>query len=572
MTTRFQLDPILNSAPVGIAVFDYGGLFEAVNPAYCAIYGYQADELLGASITTIFPVEMQERILQLHRGFLDQGTPLGGEWEVLRRDKSRLHVISNSVLVVDAAGQRLRFVYVTDISERRRMELELRASEQRLALVLRGTDDAVIDADLVSGQRNYSAKWWQMLGYPVDAWPLDGNHWQKLMHPEDREPIAAAFAAALAGNSDRFEIKMRMQHRDGQYRDILSRGYISRDATGRAIRYTGANTDLTDYLRIEREAQQFQALVESSDDAIISKSLNGTVTSWNAGAQAMFGYSAQEMLGQPISVLMPEDRVHEEDEILRRIRRGEKVRHFETVRRRKDGTSIHVSVTISPILDQQGQVIGASKIARDITPLLLHRQQLEYAAQHDHLTDLPNRYLFSDRLQQALVLARRQRLVLAIVYIDLDGFKLINDNYGHSAGDALLVTLTAHIKDALREVDTLARLGGDEFAAVLVDVQSLEDCKVLIQRVLLACAEPVPVGDYRVQVSASIGLTLYPADDAVPEQLLAHADQAMYQAKKAGKNQYCVFEPKPLEDALEDAPEDRPADRPAQPPAEQPAQ
>jgi diguanylate cyclase (GGDEF)-like protein len=188
-------------------------------------------------------------------------------------------------------------------------------------------------------------------------------------------------------------------------------------------------------------------------------------------------------------------------------------------------------------------VIGASKIARDITSLLRYREQLEHVARHDPLTDLPNRHLFSDRLQQALVLARRQRLVLAIVYIDLDGFKHINDNFGHLAGDELLVTVSGRIKDALREVDTLARLGGDEFAAVLVDVQGLEECQDLIQRVLFACAEPVAIGSRTAQVSASIGLTLYPMDDGTPEELLAHADKAMYQAKKAGKNQYRVFEP-----------------------------
>jgi diguanylate cyclase (GGDEF)-like protein/PAS domain S-box-containing protein len=414
MPTRFQLDPILNSAPVGIAVFDYDGLFEAVNPAYCAIYGYQADELLGASITSIFPPEMQERVLALHRKFLDEGAALGGEWEVVRRDKTRLHVISHSVLVVNEAAERYRFVYVTDISERRRME---------------------------------------------------------------------------------------------------------------------------------QKAQHFQALVQSSDDAIISKSLEGIVTSWNAGAEAVFGFSEQEMVGQPIALLIPTERTDEENDILARLTRGEKVRHFETVRLRKDGSSIHVSVTISPILNQQGVVVGASKIARDITPLLQYRAQLEHVARHDPLTDLPNRHLFSDRLQQALVLARRQKLVLAIVYIDLDGFKHINDNFGHLAGDALLVTVSTRIKDTLREVDTLARLGGDEFAAVLVDVQGLEECKELIQRVLWVCAEPVLLGGRVARVSASIGLTLYPMDDATPEDLLAHADQAMYRAKKAGKNQYSVFEP-----------------------------
>ena len=414
---------------------------------------------------------------------------------------------------------------------------------------------------------------------------------------------------------------------------------------------------------MEQEASHFRSIVESSDDAIISKSLDSVVTSWNAGAQAMFGYSAEEMLGRPITVLLPPDRLNEEELILQRLRAGEKVDHFETLRIRKDGRAVHVSVTISPIHDADGKVVGASKIARDIgekkaleaqllltasvfshtregilvigtdgvimevnpaftqitgygrdellgqsakalvarhdvadlltavsqalnvhghyqgehwsrrrdqrkfamlltvsvvrntagviqnyvalladiTPLRLRQDELEHLAHHDALTDLPNRVLLADRIQQALILARRQGFKVAVLYIDLDGFKQVNDAFGHAVGDALLVALSKRMKLALREVDTLARIGGDEFAAVLSDVKGLEECQHLLQRVLLACCTPVPIGEQQVQVSASIGVALYPQDDVQAEQLLSHADQAMYLAKQSGKNRYQVF-------------------------------
>jgi diguanylate cyclase (GGDEF)-like protein/PAS domain S-box-containing protein len=411
-------------------------------------------------------------------------------------------------------------------------------------------------------------------------------------------------------------------------------------------------------------ALHFRAIVESSDDAIISKTIDGIVTSWNRGAENLFGYSAEEMVGRPLLLLFPGDRLTEEDLILERLREGERVDHFETVRVRKDGTTIHVSVTISPIHDAQGRIIGASKIARDITErkraegqlqlsssvfthtgeavvitdkwgrilevnqafttitgythsevagkdhrffhshrqpphaleallsqlradghcqgevwsvrkegsdfaglltvsavksadgaiqnyvvlfaditaLRVQQERLEHVANFDALTDLPNRLLLSDRLRQAMAQAQRQRQTLAVLYLDLDGFKQINDRHGHSVGDELLVQLSRRMKAALREVDTLARFGGDEFVAVLIDVQGPLECRPLVERVLHACSEPVLLQGVSAAVSASIGVTFYPQDDSDADQLIRHADRAMYEAKQSGKNRFYVFD------------------------------
>jgi diguanylate cyclase (GGDEF)-like protein/PAS domain S-box-containing protein len=299
---------------------------------------------------------------------------------------------------------------------------------------------------------------------------------------------------------------------------------------------------LTPTLDAEAESSHYRAIVESSDDAIISKTLDGIVTSWNRGASNIFGYTSREMVGHPLLKLFPPDRVTEEDLILERIREGEKVDHFETIRLHKDGRRIDVSVTISPIYDRVGNIVGASKIARDITPVRMQQAQLAHVAYFDSLTDLPNRLLLSDRLHQAMAYATRQQQTLAVLYLDLDGFKYINDTFGHSVGDELLIAVSMRMKSALREVDTLARIGGDEFVAVLVNVQGLGECAELVERILNACSEPVVLDNRLMQVSASIGLTLYPQDDSSADQLLRHADRAMYEAKQSGKNRYIVFD------------------------------
>ena len=178
--------------------------------------------------------------------------------------------------------------------------------------------------------------------------------------------------------------------------------------------------------------------------------------------------------------------------------------------------------------------------------LIVEKQEqhkmLERMAHYDILTNLPNRVLLADRLSQAMVQCQRRRQSLAVVFLDLDSFKAVNDTYGHDVGDKMLITLSSRMKDALREGDTLSRIGGDEFVAVLTDLAKVKDCQPVLERLLKAAAIPVTVGDAVMQVSASIGVTLYPQDGVDADQLMRHADQAMYVAKQAGKNRYHLFD------------------------------
>jgi diguanylate cyclase (GGDEF)-like protein/PAS domain S-box-containing protein len=174
--------------------------------------------------------------------------------------------------------------------------------------------------------------------------------------------------------------------------------------------------------------------------------------------------------------------------------------------------------------------------------LVAYRSKLERNAHYDVLTNLPNRVLLADRLSQAMIQSQRRNRLLAIAFIDLDGFKVVNDTHGHNVGDQLIAALSKRMNESLREGDTLARIGGDEFIAVMVDLNRVEDCQPLLERLLEAAADFVTLGDTVLNISASIGVTFYPQDGAGAEQLMRHADQAMYVAKKAGKNRYHLFD------------------------------
>ncbi|QRM32069.1 PAS domain S-box protein [Microvirga sp. VF16] len=186
------------------------------------------------------------------------------------------------------------------------------------------------------------------------------------IHPDDRSRIADAVNQAIA-TGEKYIQDYRLLHRDGSIHWIEARGECLYDKAGKPIRFPGAVVDITERKQAEEVERWLAAIIESSDDAIISKNLNGIITSWNRGAELLFGYQAEEVIGRPITILIPEDRLEEEPKILERLRRGERVHHFETVRQRKDGSPVEISLTISPVRNAQGEVVGASKIARDIT-------------------------------------------------------------------------------------------------------------------------------------------------------------------------------------------------------------
>ena len=415
------------------------------------------------------------------------------------------------------------------------------------------------------------------------------------------------------------------------------------------------------------------AIVESSGDAIISRDLQGIVASWNPAAERIFGYSAQEMIGHSIDILIPPERHVDVALIPERIRQGKPICDFETVRLRKDGTRILVSLTVSPIRDAAGEIMAVSSIVRDITlqrrteqalreseerwkfaiegsgegvwdwniqtgevnyslrwkemlgytdqelPNALHtweqlvhgedlplaqaaiqaclagetpgyatefrmrtkdtlwrwilsrgmivsrtlegqplrmigthaditerkeaELQTRFMAYHDRLTGLPNRTLFFDRLSYAISLARRNKKKVALLFGDLDGFKRVNDQHGHDAGDIVLKHAAARLVSCVRAVDTVARVGGDEFVVILGGIDHVAEASAVAAKLIASVVQPIALPDTQMaRVGLSIGVSLYPDHGTEMDTLLAAADAAMYQSKAAGKGQLRVFD------------------------------
>jgi diguanylate cyclase (GGDEF)-like protein/PAS domain S-box-containing protein len=290
---------------------------------------------------------------------------------------------------------------------------------------------------------------------------------------------------------------------------------------------------------LEEQRDEFKTIFNTSKDGIAILDKESNFLDFNDAYLEMTGFTREELLKKTcISLSVPED-IERSIEAMKTIFEHGYIKGFEKTCIVKDGKQLYINMTATLLPDKKRVLVST----KDITAMKEHARQLEYLAHYDALTGLPNRILESDRLHQGMIQTQRRGELLAVLYLDLDGFKQVNDSYGHAVGDQLLVGLSARMKQALREGDTLSRLGGDEFVAILVDLDNTSAAMPIIQRLLEAASQPIQLGDLMIQVSASIGVTFYPQKGEVEgDQLIRQADQAMYVAKQSGKNRYHIFD------------------------------
>jgi len=364
----------------------------------------------------------------------------------------------------------------------------------------------------------------------------------ELYTPQSTQMLFDAVRAAVADGTP-YELELMTVQPDGEQRPCFVKGFPERDATGRVVRLAGLVQDITEKKQREEKIRLAACVFSHAREGITITNASGTIVDINDAFTRITGYSREDAIGQNPRILKSgrQDRAFYEA----MWRDLTELGHWsgEVWNRRKNGEVYAELLNISAVHDAQGNTQQYVALFSDITAIKRHQNQLEHIAHFDALTNLPNRVLLADRLQQAMAQAQRRGKELAVAYIDLDGFKRINDQHGHGAGDHVLITLAQRMKHALRECDTIARLGGDEFVAVLVDLEGIAASLPMLDRILSAAAQPIQWGELSLQVSASLGVTFYPQlQDTGADQLLRQADLAMYQAKVAGKNRYQLFD------------------------------
>ena len=336
--------------------------------------------------------------------------------------------------------------------------------------------------------------------------------------------------------------EFRVQFGDGTVRWHQGNAIPEPDGEG-GVLWHGFITDITGQKADDEQLRLASTVFVHAREAISITDADGTIIDVNHAFTRITGYSREEVIGQNHRILNSGRQDSAFYQAMWSALAADGHWSGEMWNRRKSGELLVELITISAVVAPDGKAQHYVALFSDITALKEHQQQLELIAHYDALTGLPNRLLLADRLQQAMAQAQRRNQQVAVVYLDLDGFKNINDRHGHDMGDQLLVHLAGTMKDALRESDTLARLGGDEFVAVLGDLDSVDECGPILARLMAAAAAPMQIGELLLQCSASAGVAMFPqAEDIASEQLMRQADQAMYEAKLAGKNRYHVFD------------------------------
>jgi diguanylate cyclase (GGDEF)-like protein/PAS domain S-box-containing protein len=438
------------------------------------------------------------------------------------------------------------------IHEREAAEQALRASEERWKFALEGAGDGVWDWSVQTGEALFSKRWKEMAGYSEEEFPNHAEAWIEHLHPDDKERVLATVEEYFASKLPTYAVEFRMRCKDGSYKWIMARGkVISRDEQGKPLRMLGTHTDIS-VIKQNEDALKLAAMVyQVSSEAMLIADAGNRIISVNAAFTATTGYTAEEVIGQNPRILSSG---RQDASFYRAMWDSINTTgrwQGEIWNRRKGGELYAEHLTINTIFDADGMAYRRVALSSDITDRKRSEELIWRQANFDTLTGLPNRRMFRDRLSVEMKKTHRDQKSLAVLFIDLDRFKEVNDSLGHHVGDELLIQAANRLRECVRETDTVARLGGDEFTVILSELKELADIERLTQNIISKLGEPYHLGIEVAHVSASIGITVYPSDATDLEQLLQNADQAMYVAKDQGRNRFSYFTPELQESALQ---------------------
>ncbi|WP_066342785.1 putative bifunctional diguanylate cyclase/phosphodiesterase [Azohydromonas lata] len=401
--------------------------------------------------------------------------------------------------------------------------------------------EVVFQTDAAGRWTFLNPAWTDVLGHDVQA--SLGTPFLDCVHPEDRERSAALLAPLMEREQEDCRHEIRCVARDGSLRRVEVFARLTLDGQGRVVGTSGTLTDITERRRAEERLRLAASVFEGTHEGIVITDPQGRIVEVNDAFEAVTGYRREQVIGRTPALLSSgrQDRAFYERLWERLLTTGKW--SGEIWNRRADGELVAELLRISAVHAEDGELTHYVGIFSDVTGQKRQQEHLERLAHYDALTGLPNRVLALDRLGQLMAGAHRlgpQGGQVAVCYLDLDGFKEVNDRFGHAQGDALLMAAAARMRHAVREGDTVARLGGDEFVLLLARVHGMASVQPVLERVLESLAQPYPLAGEAPQVSASMGVALYPEHGTTADHLLRAADQAMYRAKRLGKNRACM--------------------------------
>ncbi len=516
------------------------------------IYGLDPEKThptLDTFISMVIPRDRPKVMKVLQEGLDGEIKTL--QVEAVRTDGRHIHLLLNGKILFDDSGNPVTLIGTTlDISD----QVQLQTYNQELASIIEHSTNEVYIIE--NGTYRYlyvNQAALNKLGYSrEEMYQMDIFHINRTLSREkvqrmEEEVIKKGhiFNRTIHTKKDgsTYPVQSYVQYRTFHDKEV---GIIF-------------DIDISEQVEAENRQREQAQILEQIKDSVVSTDLDDIVTYWNQGATIIHGYSAEEMIGKPIDILfLPEDAIR-----LKKIRQMVLANEFyqgEIDKCTKDGRIIHTSISVSVLKDESGNIIGLTRYTQDIThkkaieaKLKRQTELLNFQAYHDALTGLPNRTLFEDRLQQSISRAKSRQEKLALLFIDLDNFKQINDTLGHDFGDAVLQIVAKRFLRCLRSEDTLARLGGDEFTVLIQNLERASATAVIAQKLNESLKAPITINEHELHLSASIGISIYPKDATEKQDLLKYADTAMYKAKEMGRDNYQFYSEEMTRFALQKA-------------------
>ncbi len=421
------------------------------------------------------------------------------------------------------------------------VEQGLQRSEERMRLAMEAANIGVWDLDVIQDEHVWSNICKALLGVHPDS-PANFQVLMNSVHPDDRKMMQEEIATAIRERRDYF-CEFRVVFPDGTVHWRSSGGRAFYDNSGQTTRMAGISMDIDERKQAEERLHLQAAALEAAANAIVITDSRGTIIWVNPAFTTMTGYSKEEALGKNPSLLKSGNQPEAYYAKMWSTISSGNVWQGELVNRRKDGTTYKEEMTITPVKQRAGNGVTTQFVAikQDITHRKAAEDQVEFLAYHDALTGLPNRALLQDRLAKAIAGARRRKDKVALLFLDLDRFKNINDSLGHSVGDLLLQEVARRLQTFGREQDTVARLGGDEFLVVISSVKEVSDAAVAADRLVKAMTSGFDIQGHPITVTCSLGISIFPEHGMDGETLIRNADAAMYCAKESGRNNFQFF-------------------------------
>jgi len=535
-------------SPIGYLILDNNSSINQVNLQGASLLGMEQTELVGQTFKNYITVKHKGTFNKVIRKAFEGNEIQGCEVSVEIGPRILWLYVKAKLANLSNVGKYC-LVTIIDITDRKQTEIEAKKYEYQLAslnrsfiTLLDNTTDLIYYKDRESRFQFCSQtlakvtgheKWQDMIGKnDYEVFPIDVA---RTYHEEEVDIFQQG--TSLLNKVDPY------YNEEGKQRWISTNKWpIFDDDKETVIGLFGIRRDVTAKYENEQKTKLAASVFTYARESIVITDADGTMLDVNDTFSRTLGYSREEVIGRNSRMLQSGKQPPEFYVDMWQALVGEGYWSGEVWNRRKSGEIYAEMKTISAIRDENDNITHYVSLGSDITQMKEHQKQLEHIAHYDLLTNLPNRSLLADRLSQAMLQCSRNNNLLAVVFLDLDSFKGVNDRYGHDVGDELLIVLSRRMKKALRKGDSLARIGGDEFVAVLTGLENIKDCEPVLERLLLAASCSTTIGEVSLSVSASIGVTFYPHDNVTADLLMRHADKAMYKAKELGKNRYHVFD------------------------------